>query len=98
MWKQSKDCEFYQQFYVNGKELCGSGRNYPFTIIDKIRKFQLLHVYNCSKEWRMYSHTIEEKTNEISVTQKLLSILNLKHTIMSFDTMNIQKRYFPCDP
>lgn len=88
--KQPKDCEFYQQYCVDGKELRGSGRNRSCDD-EKIRNLQLLNVYNCSEEWCMYTRAIEEKTNEIPVAQELLSSLNLKHTIVSFDAMNTQK-------
>lgn len=89
--KQSMNCEFYQQYCVDGKELRGSGRNYSSDRNEKIRNLQLLHVYNCSEEWCMFTRAIEEKTNEIPVAQELLSTLNLKHTIVSFDAMNTQR-------
>lgn len=87
----SKECEFYQQYSVDGKELRGSGRNALSDKDDKIRNLQLLHVYNCSEEWCMFTRAIDEKTNEIPVAQEILATLNLKHTIISFDAMNTQK-------
>lgn len=88
--KQPKDCDFYQQYSVDGKELRGSGRNYT-NKDEKIRNLQLLHVYNCSEEWCMFTRAIEEKTNEIPIAQDILSTLNLNRTIVSFDAMNTQK-------
>lgn len=89
--KQPEDCVVYQQISVDGKEACGSGRNCTSDDDEKIRNLQLLHVYNCSEEWCMFTRAIEEKTNEIPVAQELLSTLNLRHTIVSFDAMNTQK-------
>lgn len=89
--KQPKDCEVYQQVSVDGKALRGSGRNHQPGSNEEIRNLQLLHVYNCSEEWCMFTRAIEDKTNEIPVAQELLSTLNLHHTIVSFDAMNTQK-------
>lgn len=89
--KQSENSEIYQQYCVDGKELRGSGRNYSSDHNEKIRNLQLLHVYNCSEEWCMFTRAIEEKTNEIPVAQEILSSLDLKHTIVSFDAMNTQR-------
>lgn len=88
---QPTECEIYQQYSLDGKELRGSGRNALSDQDKKIRNLQLLHVYNCSEEWCMFTRAIEEKTNEIPVAQEILSTLNLKHTIVSFDAMNTQK-------
>lgn len=88
--RQPEDCDFYQKYSVDGKELRGSRRNYS-NKEEKIRNLQLLHVYNCSEEWCMFTRAIEEKTNEIPVAQDILSTLNLNRTIVSFDVMNTQK-------
>lgn len=90
--QQQQNKEFYQQYSVDGKELRGSGRKYTSTEEEKIRNLQLLHVYNCSEEWCMFTRPIEEKTNEIPVAQEVLSTLNLKRTIVSFDALNTQKK------
>ena len=74
---------------VDGKEQKGTGRLYNTDA--KIRNLQTLHVYDASNEICLFSRPIAEKTNEIPVAQELLSSMNLKDCIVTFDAMHTQK-------
>lgn len=79
----------YKQIVVDGKELTGSGRNYSGT--NKIRNTQILNVYDNTNEICIYSKVIDSKTNEIPVAKELLKEMNLKQTIVTFDSLHTQK-------
>ena len=74
---------------VDGKEQKGTGRLYNTD--EKIRNLQTLHVYDASNEICLFSKAIDEKTNEIPVAQKILSSMNLKDCIVTFDALHTQK-------
>lgn len=57
----------------------------------KVRSLQTLHVYDTATGICLYSQPIEEKTNEIPTAQGILSAMDLKNTVVSFDAMNTQK-------
>ena len=79
----------FRQICVDGKEQRGTGRKYKYD--KKIRNLQTLHVYDASNEICLYSKAISEKTNEISVAQKILESMNLKKCIVTFDALHTQK-------
>jgi len=73
---------------VDGKVSRGSGR-YADTSAE-IKDIQTLHVYSTEDGICLYSRQINEKTNEIPTAQAILSTMDLKDTIVSFDAMNTQ--------
>jgi predicted transposase YbfD/YdcC len=77
-----------KQFCVDGKVSRGSGR-YADTS-QEIKDIQTLHVYSTEDGICLYSKQIGEKTNEIPTAQTILSTMDLKNTIVSFDAMNTQ--------
>lgn len=81
--------EGYRHLCVDGKEQCGTGRNYSSD--DKVRNLQTLHIYDASNSICIYSKAIDSKTNEIPVAQKALAKMNLKGCIVSFDALHMQK-------
>jgi predicted transposase YbfD/YdcC len=83
--KVEKGTTFYS---VDGKELRGSGRKYETS--EKIKNLMTLNVYDHNDETCIYSEPISDKHNEIPHAQKLLSQMNLKDSIVSFDAMHTQ--------
>jgi len=79
-----------RQYCVDGKEAKGTGRN-PGLEKDKIRNLQTLHVYDLSDGICLVSKAIDAKTNEIPTAQEVLSAMQLKDVIVSFDAMNTQR-------
>jgi predicted transposase YbfD/YdcC len=77
-----------KQICVDGKVSRGSGR-YADTSAE-IKDIQTLHVYSTEDGICLYSRQINEKTNEIPTAQAILSTMDLKDTIVSFDAMNTQ--------
>lgn len=75
---------------VDGKESRATGRKHETA--EEIRNLQTLHVYDNTHGVCLYSKIIEDKTNEIPVAQSILSSMELKNSIVSFDAMNTQKR------
>jgi predicted transposase YbfD/YdcC len=75
-------------YAVDGKELRGSGRKYETD--EKIKNLQILNVYNQNDETCIYSIPIEEKKNEIPHAREILSIMNLKDSIVTFDALHTQ--------
>ncbi len=73
-------------YAVDGKELRGSGRKYETD--EKIKNLQILNVYNQNDETCIYSIPIEEKTNEIPHAREILSLMNLKDSIVTFDALH----------
>jgi predicted transposase YbfD/YdcC len=82
--------EGYTQFCIDGKEENGTGRKYGTD--QKIPNLQTLHIYNFSDGICLVSAPISEKTNEIPIAQKYLQALYLKDCIVTFDSMNTQKK------
>ena len=74
---------------IDGKEQKGTGRKYGTA--EKVPNLQTLHCYDVTNGICLYSEPIDSKTNEIPVAQALLSKLELKNTIVTFDAMNTQK-------
>lgn len=79
-----------QHICIDGKEACSTGRKY--TTDDKVKNLQMLHVYDASNEICLFSKAIDEKTNEIPVAQEILSIINLKDSIVTFDALHVQHK------
>lgn len=75
---------------IDGKELKGSGRKYNTP--EKIANTQQMNFYFAGTGICIRTETIDSKTNEIPVAQKILKTLNLKKTIVTADAMNAQKR------
>jgi len=74
---------------LDGKEQNGTGRKYGTD--QKVANLQTLHCYDITNGICLHSVPIDDKTNEIPVAQKLLSAMNLKNCIVTFDAMNTQK-------
>ncbi len=79
----------YRQIGIDGKEQKGTGRKYGTS--EKISNLQTLHCYDITNGICIYSEPIEAKTNEIPVAQTLLSKMELKNTVVTFDALNTQK-------
>ena len=78
-----------RQLCVDGKEQKGTGRKYGTS--QKVRNLQTLHCYDASNGICLSSIPIDEKTNEIPTAQKLLSQMQLKNCVVTFDALNTQK-------
>jgi len=74
---------------IDGKTARGSGR-LANTQFEK-PQIHTLHVYDNTNGICLISKAIGEKTNEIPEAQQILSCLDLKNVIVSFDAMNTQK-------
>ena len=74
---------------LDGKEQNGTGRKYGTD--QKVANLQTLHCYDITNGICLHSVPIDGKTNEIPVAQKLLSTMNLKNCVVTFDAMNTQK-------
>ena len=74
---------------VDGKEQRGTGRKYGTS--EKVPNLQTLHFYDVTDGICIFSAPIEAKTNEIPVAQKLLSMMHLKNTVVTFDALNTQR-------
>ncbi len=79
-----------KQICVDGKEARGSGRmtNAEGTTI---RNIQTLHVYSSYNGICLKSVQIDQKSNEIPKAQEVLSTMDLRGTLVSFDALNTQK-------
>jgi predicted transposase YbfD/YdcC len=75
---------------VDGKQLRGTGRKAG--TIEEIKDLQVLNVYDQDSETCIYSEAIECKTNEIPHAQLILSRMNLKDTVVTFDAMHMQTK------
>lgn len=79
-----------RQLCVDGKESRGSGR-LPDADGNLIRNIQTLHVYSSYNGICLKSVQIDEKSNEILMAQRVLTTIDLRGTLVSFDAMNTQK-------
>lgn len=75
---------------VDGKESRATGRKHATS--EEIKNLQTLHIYDNSYGICLYSALIEQKTNEIPVAQSILSSMELKDSVVTFDAMNTQKK------
>ncbi len=75
---------------VDGKESRGSGRKSNTS--EEVKNLRTLHVFDETNGICLYSEPIDSKTNEIPVAQKLLSCMDLSDSIVTFDSMNTQKK------
>jgi len=75
---------------VDGKQLRGTGRKAGTA--EEIKDLQILNVYDQDSETCLFSEAIESKTNEIPHAQKILSRMNLKNTVVTFDAMHMQTK------
>jgi len=78
-----------RQIALDGKEQRGTGRKYNTD--QKVCNLQTLHCYDVSNGINLASVPIDEKTNEIPTAQHLLSKMQLKDCIVTFDALNTQK-------
>ena len=75
---------------VDGKQLRGTGRKADTE--EEIKDLQILNIYEQDTETCLFSEAIESKTNEIPHAQKILSKMNLKDTVVTFDAMHMQTK------
>lgn len=75
---------------VDGKQLRGTGRKADTA--EEIKDLQILNVYDQDSQTCLFSEAIESKTNEIPHAQAILSRMNLKDTVVTFDAMHMQTR------
>jgi len=75
---------------VDGKQLRGTGRKADTD--EEIKDLQILNVYDQDSQTCLFSEAIESKTNEIPHAQKILSRMNLKNTVVTFDAMHMQTK------
>jgi len=75
---------------VDGKQLRGTGRKADTA--EEIKDLQILNVYDQDSQTCLYGEAIESKTNEIPHAQDILSRMNLKDTVVTFDAMHMQTK------
>ena len=75
---------------VDGKQLRGTGRKAGTA--EEIRDLQVLNVYDQDSQTCLFSEAIESKTNEIPHAQDILSRMNLRDTVVTFDAMHMQTK------
>ncbi|MPM44940.1 hypothetical protein SDC9_91622 [bioreactor metagenome] len=75
---------------VDGKQLRGTGRKAD--TVEEVTDLQILNVYEQDSQTCLFSEAIESKTNEIPHAQQILSRMNLKDTVVTFDAMHMQTR------
>jgi len=78
------------QYCVDGKESNGTGRSKDAA--KEIRNLHTLHVYDLSDGICLVSKVIDSKTNEIPTAQEVLSAMQLKGALVSFDALNTQTK------
>ena len=79
----------YRHLSVDGKQLRGTGREN--TMNGPIKDLQILNVYDNTSDTCLVSEKIEDKTNEIPHAQTILSQMELKDTLVTFDALHTQK-------
>ncbi|MCF7953960.1 MAG: ISAs1 family transposase [Spirochaetales bacterium] len=75
---------------VDGKQLRGTGRKAETA--EEIADLQILNVYEQDSQTCLYSEAIESKTNEIPHARAILSKMNLKDTVVTFDALHLQTK------
>jgi predicted transposase YbfD/YdcC len=78
-----------RHYALDGKEQKGTGRKYGTD--QKVPNLQTLHCYDVTNGICMYSVPISEKSNEIPAAQAMLSMMQLKNCVFTFDAMNTQR-------
>lgn len=76
-------------YSLDGKTANGSEVN---TINGVIKKINAMSAYSIKYNKTLATEFIESKTNEIPTCPKLLSRLNIKDTIITFDALNTQEK------
>lgn len=79
----------YRHISVDGKQLRGTGRENMMK--GPIKDLQILNVYDNTSDTCLVSEKIEDKTNEIPHAQSILSQMELKDTLVTFDALHTQK-------
>ena len=82
--------EGYRLINVDGKEARSTGRKYNSD--EKIRNLHTLNIYDASNAICLNSVPIDSKSNEIPVAERILSQMQLKNTVVTFDALNTQKK------
>ncbi len=75
---------------VDGKQLRGTGRKADTS--EEIKDLQILNVYEQDSQTCLFSEAIKSKTNEIPHAQAILSKMNLKDIVVTFDAMHLQTK------
>lgn len=76
---------------VDGKAMLGSYK--ASSKYGEVKKLQLLNVYSTEYGLCLSSTPIDEKTNEIPVSQSVLSTMKLNNKIVTCDALNTQKEF-----
>lgn len=74
---------------VDGKRIRGTGRTN--TMNGPVKDLQILNVYDNTTYTCLFSGRIEDKTNEIPHAQSILSQMELKNILVTFDALITQK-------
>ena len=77
-----------KQYCIDGKTSRGTGRLKDTE--REIRQLQTLHVYDRTDGICLISKAIADKTNEIPVAQEVLKLMDLRGSIVTFDSLNTQ--------
>lgn len=73
---------------LDGKTANNSSRN---TINGKVKATNAMSAYSVKNDKTLVTEFIEDKKSEISTATKLLSRLNIKNVLITFDALNTQK-------
>jgi len=88
IFSKSVNTEMYN---IDGRVNNGSKQN--LTINNTAKKpLNCLNVYSNKYKYCLYTEQIEEKTNEIPMVEELISGLNLKGIIVTWDALNTQTK------
>lgn len=79
----------YSHIGVDGKENRGSGR--ASNTLHSHRNLAHLNVYDSGTATCLYCEQINEKENEIPISQKILRTMNLKKTVVTADALHCQR-------
>ena len=83
--------EGFRLLCIDGKEENGTGRKYSATHDGKVRNLQTLHIYDDTNKICLFSVPIDAKSNEIPAAQAILTTMDLKDTICTFDALHMQR-------
>lgn len=74
---------------IDGKASTGSARKADRT--NPVKALQTVSAYSSAYDLSLAQKYIDEKSNEIPVTPEIISLLNVKDTIVTWDALNTQK-------
>lgn len=75
---------------IDGKTVNGTGRSKDTK--NPHRNYNVLNVYSSTLGTCLYSEVIDDKTNEIPVSQNILSIMDLNKVVVTADAIHCQKQ------